>query len=423
MKDRIINKLYKYRLGRYLVKALKKVKRKLTGGPAGESVAELYRETGNPVEALPVVVTQEKVKRLNLVTDTIDAASLLGGVATALIVATVFCRKNGYELRIITRTAQPSAVNYRRIIEQNGLKAPEKVTFFSDHGDKRSDEARYKMDVSADDVFFATSWWSAEAIRKTTIRPRFFYIIQEVETFFYNYCGERLLCEKVMQNPNIDFIVNSHYLDEYFRKNDPNIAAHSVYFEPAFSRILFHPAAQAREGKYRLFFYGRPRNPRNLYNYGVHILEEAIRQGIIDTKEWEICFAGSYLDPVTFCDGTKSVNMGQMSWKEYAEFLRTVDLALCLMYTPHPSYPPFDAACSGGVVVTNRYLNKQEFPQCRNVLMADLTDESLLQALDEGVRLALDPDTRRKNFEASAIPESWEETLQDTLRWMEEKVR
>ena len=126
---------------------------------------------------------------------------------------------------------------------------------------------------------------------------------------------------------------------------------------------------------------------------------------------------------MTFCDGTKSVNMGQMSWKEYAEFLRTVDLALCLMYTPHPSYPPFDAACSGGVVVTNRYLNKQEFPQCRNVLMADLTDESLLQALDEGVRLALDPDTRRKNFEASAIPESWEETLQDTLRWMEEKVR
>ena len=448
MKDRIINKLYKFALGRVIVKTLVKVKRKLRGKsltPVVQQVTTeapqqpvisilpqkkqqlpvevLYRDTGNPVHAIPTVVTQEKVKRLNLVTDTIEPSSLLGGVATALIVATIFCEKNDYELRIITRTAQPNAINYNRIIEQNQLKPPKQVTFFSDYGDNRNYEAKYKMDISADDIFFATSWWSAEAIRKTTIRRRFFYIIQEVETFFYNYNGERLMCEHVMQNHDIDFIVNSHYLDEYFRKNDPNIAQHSVFFEPAFSRNLFHPTEETRTGKHRLFFYGRPRNPRNLFNYGVNILDKAIQRGIIDTQEWEICFAGAYLDPVTFCDGTVSKNLGQMTWKEYASFLQTVDLALSLMYTPHPSYPPFDVACSGGVVVTNKYLNKQEFPQSRNVLMAELTEESLMKTLEEGIRLALDTETRKRNYEESTIPDSWEDTLEDTLRYMEDKTK
>ena len=435
MKDRIITKLMQHRLGRLFVKAVKKIKRKVCFWKKMQYALDeqneadwANRDTLNPVYPIPVVITTEKIKRLNLVTDTIEPGSLLGGVATALIVATVFCEKNDYELRIITRTAPASAVNYKRVIEQNQLKAPKKVTFFSDYGDHRGFEAKYKMDISEEDIFFATSWWSAESIRKTTLRPRFFYIIQEVETFFYNYCGERLLCEKVMQNQNIDFIINSHYLDEYFRENDPNIAKNSVYFEPAFSRNLFHSADrsdnQPAQGKHRMFFYGRPKNPRNLFNYGVSVLDKAIQRGIIDTNEWEICFAGAFMDnPITFCDGSRAAMIGQMSWKEYAEFLRTIDLALCLMYTPHPSYPPFDVACSGGVVVTNRYMNKQEFPQCKNVLMADLTDESMLTAMEEGIQLALNSELRRKNYEQTTIPGSWEETLKDTLRFMEDKAR
>lgn len=384
------------------------------------TVQELYRDTGNPVHAIPTIISDEPVKRLNLVTDTIESSSLLGGVATALIVATNFCVKYGYELRIITRNAEPVPMNYENILKMNQLERPVKVTYYSDfNGGVR--KQNYKMEITTEDIFFATSWWSAEAIRRTTLRKRFFYIIQEAETFFYHYGGERVMCESIMNDSNIDFIVNSHFLYEYFEKNEPNVYQHGVYFEPAFSdKLFFAPKVKNKDKeKHRIFFYGRPHNPRNLFNYGVNVLDEAIRRRIIDTKEWEICFAGANVSPVTFCDGSKSKAAGQMSWEEYAAFLRDVDLALCLMYTPHPSYPPFDVACSGGIVVSNKYLTKQDFPQSKNVLMADLTMESLLTKLEEGINLALDGKQRRKNYVEATIPRCWDETLSETLTYME----
>lgn len=398
---------------------------KVTTNTAGHlSVQELYHDTGNPVHAIPTIVSNESVKRLNLVTDTIESSSLLGGVATALIVATNFCVKYGYELRIITRNEEPVPMNYENILKMNQLERPEKVTYYSDfNGGAR--KQNHKMDITTDDIFFATSWWSAEAIRRTTLRKRFFYIIQEAETFFYHYGGERVMCESLMHDTNIDFIINSHFLYEYFEKNEPNVYQHGVYFEPAFSEKLFFAPKVVNKDKekHRIFFYGRPHNPRNLFNYGVNVLDEAIRRRIIDTKKWEICFAGANVSPVTFCDGSQSTAAGQMSWEEYATFLRDVDLALCLMYTPHPSYPPFDVACSGGVVVSNKYLTKQDFPQSKNVLMADLTMESLLNKLEEGINLALDRKQRTKNYVESTIPRHWDETLGDTLTYMERCIK
>lgn len=385
------------------------------------SVATLYRDTGNPVHAIPTVYSNEKVKRLNLVTDTIESNSLLGGVATALIVATRFCTEYGYELRIITRNALPVPMNYENILRINNLERPTRVSYYSDFTGVLGQEPKYKMDITETDIFYATSWWSAEAIRRTTLRKRFFYIIQEAETFFYHFGGERVMCESLMHDPNIDYIINSHFLNEYFREHETNVYENGVYFEPAFSKELYYPAEEKRlTDKHRLFFYGRPHNPRNLFNYGVNVLDEAIRQGIIDTNKWEICFAGANIKPITFCDGSKSVSMGQMSWEEYAAFLREVDLALCLMYTPHPSYPPFDVACSGGVVVSNKYMTKQAFPQSDNVLMADLTMESLLEHLNKGIVLALDSERRKANYEKMTIPRNWNDTLGDVLRFMEE---
>ena len=394
-----------------------------TSRDAKLALKEQYTDTTCAVQAIPAYLSDEKVRRLNLVTDSLEANSLLGGVATALIVATIFCEKNDYELRIITRRSPATPINYENIVKLNNLKKPRRVTYFSDFSEKPDGKSSYKIDITQDDIFFATSWWSAEAIRRTTLRKRFFYIIHEVETYFYNFGGERVMCESVMNDPNIDFIINSHYLNDYFKENEPNVYGNGVYFEPAFSQELFHPAAQARSGKKRLFFYGRPGNPRNLFNLGVNILDKAIQQNVIDTDQWEICLAGANVPVITFCNGKKTVNMGQLSWQDYAEFLRTVDVALCLMYTPHPSYPPYDAACSGGVVVTNRHLNKRDFPQCKNVLMADLNEESLLETLREGIRLSQDKEARARNCQEAAIPRDWEETLADTLRFMEEKAQ
>ncbi len=386
------------------------------GIPASEYMMRLYRN----MQPIAAAVSDEKVDRLNLVTDSIEASHLLGGVATALLLATEFAKRNNLVLRLITRDVPVNPCDYLNILQLNGIEPPENVEYYSDHDRDENGQKATKMFVTQGDIFFATSWWSAVAIEKTSLRKRFYYIVQEVEPFFYPYGDEHLLCDRVMNNPNIDFIVNSHYLWEYFEKEYPNIIRNGVYFEPAFSKKLYAKAKIHPKKKYRLFFYARPNNPRNLFGNGVLLLDMAIRQGILNTQEWEICCAGQDIPEIVFCDGSRPVHLGQMTWNEYRDFVAEVDLALSLMYTPHPSYPPFDVAVSGGVVVTNTCLNKTEFPLCKNVLLGDLDPEKFMETLRQGERLAKDSEQRRRNYEEMTIPRDWPQVLEKTLQKMGE---
>lgn len=397
-------------------------------GPTNPPVAAINEEdkqevcfddlfTGHKINPIKTIIVNEHVKRLNLVTDTIEASSLLGGVATALIVATKFALKYDYELRIITRTATINPLNYKKIIEMNGIEQPRKVTYYSDFQNKD-----FKLELSPDDVFFATSWWSAEAIIKTSLKNRFFYIIQEVETFFYPHGVEHYLCSRVMKNNNIDFIINSHYLYDYFKNYEPNIVRNGVYFEPAFSKTMYYPGIFEPKTKYKLFFYARPNNPRNMYSYGIYLLDLAFKRGIINPEEWEVYFAGQKTNNITLASNVKVHCLGQLSWKEYTEFLRSVDLTLSLMYTPHPSYPPYDAACSGGVVVTNKCFNKVSMPECKNIIVADLCEEDFLRGIAEGEKLAKNMEQRKANYEATRIKRDWDEALPNVLTFMGERM-
>ena len=386
----------------------------------GIPVAQYMRRLYSNVQPIPTVVSPDKVPRLNLVVDSIEKDHLFGGAATALIVATEFAKKSGMGLRLITREAPAVPQVYLNTLALNNLTPPDNVEYYSDYDRDEDGQKITKLPVSSEDVFFATSWWSAKAIEKTSLRKRFYYILQEVETFFYPHNIERLFCSQVMHDPNIDFIVNSHYLWEYFKKSEPNIVEHGVYFEPAFSKTLYKPVTISFKRRKRLFFYARPNNPRNLFPYGVFLLDMAIRQGIIDTAEWEICCAGQDIPDIVFSDGTRPVHSGLMSWQEYRDFVSEVDLALSLMYTPHPSYPPFDVAVSGGVVVTNKYMNKQNFPGCKNVLMGDLEPNSFMETMRQGVALACDLELRKKNYEEMSIPRNWADVLEETLSKMGE---
>ena len=422
----VLRTLHSYGLKTTLRKVWNKLRRRQEAAPAAPMVQalpvspETNRITGHPVDPIQTILVDEPVRRLNLVTDSIGSDSLLGGVATALIVATEFANRNDYELRIITRNTETNPLNYENMIRISGIEPAKRVSFYSDH-DRFTRSIDFKLEISPQDIFFATSWWSAKAIEGTSLRKRFFYIIQEVETFFYNYGGERMLCEQVMRSPDIDFIVNSGFLYQYFREHDPNIAAQGCCFEPAFPAALYRKKEFAAKKRYKLFFYARPNNPRNLYGVGVERLKKAVERGIVDTDEWDIYCAGQNAPVITFCNGTQSVNLGQLSWTEYAKFLADVDLGLCLMYTPHPSYPPFDVACSGGVVLSNQMMNKKTFDMCANVILADLEEEAFLEAFKDAVALAKNTAQRKKNYEESTIPRNWPDTLEETMAFMKGK--
>lgn len=382
----------------------------------GLTVAHLLNEHFKNIQPIDNIHISSDKRRINLVTDSISKNSLFGGVATAIIVAVMFAKENKYTLRVITRHSVSDPEDLRQILQINNLDDFTDIEFYSEVN------ASQKLEISSSDVFFATSWWSAAAIKKMTIRKRFFYIIQEVETFFYPHGEEHYLCSRIMEDENIDFIINSNYLNDYFLKNTPNISKNGVFFNPAFSNKLYKINKFTKKTKYNLFFYARPRNPRNMFYYGIYLLEKAIQMGVLNTDEWDIFCAGQETPMLFFSNGYKAINKGLMDWKQYGEFLGDIDLTLSLMYTPHPSYPPYDAACAGSVVITNECLNKIEFPECKNVIMSDLEEHIFLQKMQEAIKLAKDMKQRKVNFEQSTISHDWYANLRCVMTFMSKKI-
>ena len=365
--------------------------------------------------------------RLNVVTDSISENSLLGGVATALIVATKYCLRHDMELRLITRDGVCDLNNYYNIVDLSGIERPKKVTaFYDDIINNKVSPSALCLDVSDKDIFFATSWWSATAIQQMNLRKKFFYIIQEVESFFYTFGDAHLFCSRIMEGKNINYIVNSHFLWDYFKSNCNNIVENGVSFEPAFPEALYPVKKKfSKKTTYRLFFYARPNNPRNLFYTGSSLISKAIELGILDASEWEICFVGTNIpEDMELFGGVEPNVIKTMNWKEYGEFLQDTDLTVSLMYTPHPSYPPYDAAYSGSVVLTNSFANKKEIEDCDNIIVGNLIDEeAFMEKFREAVELAKDMETRERNYRNGNYRRDWNKCLQnviDTMDSMEE---
>lgn len=391
------------------------------------NVSEILKEKLWIARPLKTIREENDIVRLNMVTDDISKKSLFGGVATSLILATMLCERNGWTLRIITRWTACDLSDYYDFLELYGLKAPEKVEAYSD--ERQSGTAiNYMLPVSDKDVFLATSWWSAKSILESHINNRIMYIIQEEETFFYSYSDERFWCEQMMHSNQIDYIVNSKLLFDYLKNNGyDTLVNNAMYFEPAFSEQLYHPNEKTFEEKKaekkKIFFYGRPMNPRNLYYFGLDCLDEALNRGIIDTDIWDIYLAGYNVDDIRFSNGYIPKMNGAMPWDAYAEFARTVDLAFSLMYTPHPSYPPFDMLCSGAVVLTNEFKNKKNLCYSENMILAKLDKEEILKGFEMSIALADDLNRRKDNYMRNNINRNWEESFKDIIPMLEERIR
>lgn len=388
------------------------------------NVKELLQQRWHNVRPIAHIKINRESYRLNLVTDSLNGDSLFGGVATSLIVATLYAKKNNMDLRIITRNAENNPKNFFRFLDQYKISYPQKVEFFSDFAVNASSN-KLKLEVSEQDIFLATSWWSADAISKTNLRKRFFYILQEVEPFFYPHGDDRLLCEQTLANPNIDFIVNSKLLFDYYKENHyTNVTENGCYFEPAFPEHLFTAKENTftKKEKYTLFFYGRPNNLRNLFFTGLEYLDEALNANILDKEKWNIVLAGADTPPFVFTNGQKPIVKGRMSWQEYSNLTSNVDLAFCLMCTPHPSYPPLDMAASGAVVVTNTFANKQELYYSDNIISADLGLKSMLAGFEKAVELVQNNERRKENYENDKITRSWESTLTATFEFINNKL-
>lgn len=384
--------------------------------PGGEAVsADLVLKYKFPAVApLPVYSAPGPAKRLNLVTDSINKGSLFGGVGTAMILSALIARKTGARLRIITRTQVPSEAGFAQVLECNDIRFDDNVEFVHiPVGDESA-----QLDVCDGDTFLTTSWWSTASVLGSISPSKVDYLLQEDERMFYPYGDEWLRCNEILSRQDIRFYVNTKLLyDHLLESGLPHLRTRGKWFEPAFPEKMFHQEPEARKAeKRRLFFYARPNNERNLFYRGLEVLDNAVSKNIIDSDRWEIVWVGKDAPDVKLAGHLSPTVMTTMGWRDYAEFIRGSDLGFCLMSTPHPSYPPFDLASSGAVVVTNRFGSKQDLSQySKNIVMSDLDVDSLTSAVAEGMKLAENTSLRQSNYRENRILRSWEESFQTIL--------
>jgi len=354
--------------------------------------------------------------RISIVTDSIGSSSLFGGVGTALLLAAHLANRKGAILRIVTRTESPSPQNVAQVLSAYGVQLDHEMQFV--FVPPQAEAAASGLDILAGELFITTSWWSTAATLPSVPHDSIIYLLQEDERMFYPFGEGRLRCEEVLNNRKIRFVLNTRLLFEHMVASGlEHFRTQAQWFEPAFPAALFHERKREPGGKRRLFFYARPKNPRNLFGPGLALIERAVDEGVLDLNRWDIYLVGNGIPNLSFGDGYVPKRCEGLDWKAYAELVGTIDLAVSLMYTPHPSYPPFDLAASGAVVITNKFGIKQDLSAySQNIICSDLDSEALLEAMRAGIALAEDDEVRHRNYQANRLGQSWTEAFEPVLQ-------
>ena len=357
------------------------------------------------IKPLPICSNFDNTPRINLVTDSLLDDSFYGGIATSIIFAILIANNQKKKLRIITRHTGGGKANFKALIDRENLILKQNVEFIL----CPLAGGKY-IDTCDEDVFITTSWWTTASVQKSIPDNQVIYILQEDERMFYPFGDEHLLCSEVMASPNINILVNTKLLYTHLIKEGfENISAKGLYFEPSFNKILYkRNKAKVVKNKRRLFFYARPGHARNLFYRGIEALDKALELGVIDTNLWDLYFLGTASQKIKFSNGYSPISLPNLPWNDYIDFLQTVDLGLSLMYTPHPSYPPFDLATTGCVVITNKFGIKENLTNySKNILTSDLDIRSLVETLENGILLSTDNEKRYENYLNNNIESDW----------------
>ena len=127
------------------------------------------------------------------------------------------------------------------------------------------------------------------------------------------------------------------------------------------------------------------------------MIARAVESRILDPDEWEFHFVGRGTPELTLPRDVKVNIIEGLGWTDYQELVASMDAALVLMDTPHPSYPPYDLASVGSAVLTNSHGIKTDLSDISdNIIVAPSTVDGLLEGLREMVELARDPAAARR---------------------------
>lgn len=378
------------RLAVKLVRKARTAKRLVLGGEIGNEkatkgikVIELNKIT--PVKIEPV---SDKI-RINLLVPSLNQEDIFGGIATALKFFDQFDEAQ-YDKRIVV-TNMPlkegglSKKYARYALVRNGA-ISEKALQIVDLPFTPLDQ---RLTVSERDVFIATAWWTAYNIapliewqkKEYALKKAhpLIYLIQDFEPGFYKWSSRYVLAEETYRlNIPVFAIFNSKELKDFFDNRDYHFEK-TYYFTPVLNDKLKQHLLEDKEvgRKKQIIVYGRPKTPRNAFEIVVASLKEAFRDRD-DAGEWKILSMGENHRDITISDRTTLVSVGKLTLDGYAKAMEESYLAVSLMVSPHPSYPPLEMSSFGVRTITNKYENKDLSKFNENIISVDRCDPSVI---------------------------------------------
>jgi beta-1,2-rhamnosyltransferase WsaF-like protein len=278
------------------------------------------------------------------------------------------------------------------------------------------------------DVVVAT-WWPtahvARAVLDRTEAREFIYLVQDYEPGFYPWSVNHALARATYDFP-ARAVVNERFLLEYLRGEGGGIFSGDgpervISFEPSVDRALFHPETDQRPRR-RLLFYARPRNERNLFDLGIRALRDVVARGDLTGDRWDVVAIGSQMPTLDLGPDLQMSPSPWLDYPAYAGLLRGSDLLLCLMLSPHTSYPPLEMAASGRLVVTTEFGPKTAagLASISPLIRASPADPSALTTV---LADAIGDAERHEPATSFHGPASWDEAFADVVPWFRTAIR
>ncbi len=379
-----------------------------------------YKNNAYTTPIHPALPRANRKPAITLLIPSLQKSSFFGGTATALIFSAKLASAQGKDLRVVEtiKHGKSTASDLTTFLKGNQISLPSTRIFLIDLSPRTYKNYGY-IDMHPEDIFVASAWWDAYLISKLPLQNKFVYLIQDFEPIFYSNSDYSVLAESTYHSEKFLPVCNTELMYKFMsHRGYKHIIERGLWFEPAVGvghRVGHSPKKQPDEKK-RLFLYGRPSVERNLFYLGLSVLNELFGTYQLDSSEWEVFMAGQDgIANILLEGGIEVQNLGKMSFDEYYDFAKTVDVALSLMLAPHPSYPPLELSSIGAAVVTTQYETKQSLEQySKNIMCVPADPKKLEQAVLQAA--ALPYETRLKNAKASSLHADWNKSLDAIIR-------
>ena len=315
------------------------------------------------VAAMPIVASDQSLPRMNLLLPGISERHVFGGIATALEFLEGFAPLYANLRIIVTDEASLAASETKRLSGWSIVTVAE-----ADQGGRLvvPAQGRDPLPVGEQDVFIATSWWTAHLAREVVAAqrrhfsqalPRFLYLIQDFEPGFYPWSARYLLAQRTYTARDTYVPVFNTSLLRDFLVAQGLAAPDDLAFEPVLNAGVKQALERDQTPRERqVLVYGRPTVERNAFPLLVMALRELVAQH--DASGWSFVSVGEQHAPVDLGQGLQLRALGKLSIEDYGRELKRSAAGLSLMVSPHPSYPPLEMAAAGLWVVTNHYGQK-----------------------------------------------------------------